>query len=97
VIIFMVVDLPAPLGPEKPQHFTARDRERDVTDRLQRAEVLAQTFDFNQGFHAVGLLYAACLNGQPDTRRTALRARSAMHGNCRRPDCVGVRSTSSQG
>ena len=32
VIMRMVVDLPAPFGPEKTQHFAALDRERNAID-----------------------------------------------------------------
>ena len=38
VIIFIVVDLPAPLGPRKPSTSPRRHRERHVVDRDERPE-----------------------------------------------------------
>ena len=47
VIIRMVVDLPAPFGPEKTQHFPAFHAERHVVHRELRAKRLGQVFNLD--------------------------------------------------
>ena len=45
VIIFIVVDLPAPFGPRKPSTSPLRHGEGDVVDRLERAEMFDEMSD----------------------------------------------------
>ena len=54
----IVVVLPAPLGPRKATTWPAGDRERDVADRQERPELLAEPvgFDHHGRGHAVAIL-----------------------------------------
>ena len=48
VIVFISVDLPAPLSPTSADHRARLDRERDAAQRLDRAEILADVLELEQ-------------------------------------------------
>ena len=48
--MLIVVVLPAPLGPRKPNTSPARDLEVDAAHRLDLAEGLLQVVDLDRGF-----------------------------------------------